>query len=136
MVATRLTGRIFLAAATLAGTALVPALASAEPDADVNWSRLNLSVSNDNRGELPRTVVLSCHPVGGSHPHAASACQTLSAVDGDLSALSEGQAMCTLIHQPVTYSARGYWQGRPVTFEKTYSNKCVAEASTGKVFAF
>ncbi|KAA5832814.1 SSI family serine proteinase inhibitor [Saccharopolyspora hirsuta] len=136
MVETRLTGRIFLAAATLAGTALVPALANAEPAADVNWSTLNLTVSTENRGEAPRTAVLSCHPVGGSHPHAKSACQTLSAVDGDLNLLGEGQAMCTLIHQPVTYTARGYWQGRPVAFEKTYSNKCIAEASTGKVFAF
>ncbi|MGW1677686.1 SSI family serine proteinase inhibitor [Saccharopolyspora sp. NPDC002376] len=136
MVDTRLTGRIFLTAVALAGTALVPALANAEPAADVNGSMLNLTVSGQNRGETPRSTVLSCHPVGGSHPNAGSACQTLEAVNGDLNQLTAGQAVCNLNYQPVTFSARGTWQGRPVTFEKTYSNQCVAEASTGKVFAF
>ncbi|GAA4619923.1 SSI family serine proteinase inhibitor [Saccharopolyspora hordei] len=136
MVDTRLTGRIFLTAAALTGAALVPALANAEPAAEANGSTLHLTVSTQNRDEAPRTVVLNCHPSGGSHPHADAACQTLDAVNGDLNLLSEGQAMCTLQYQPVTYTASGTWQGRPVSFEKTYSNECVAEASTGKVFAF
>ncbi|MER7077147.1 Subtilisin inhibitor-like [Saccharopolyspora kobensis] len=136
MVETRLTGRIFLAAATLAGTALAPALANAEPAAEANWSTLNLTVSSANRDEVPRNAVLNCHPAGGTHPHAASACQTLNAVGGDLTKLTEAQSTCNFIHKPVTYTARGTWQGRPVTFEKTYSNKCIADASTGKVFAF
>ncbi|MDA3626512.1 SSI family serine proteinase inhibitor [Saccharopolyspora sp. WRP15-2] len=136
MVDTRLTGRTFLAAATLAGAALVPAMANAEPAAEQAGSTLHLTVSGQNRDELPRNVVLSCHPAGGTHPNAGSACQTLEAVNGDLNQLTAGQAICNLNYQPVTYSARGTWQGRPVTFEKTYSNQCVADASTGKVFAF
>ncbi|MDA3643199.1 protease inhibitor [Saccharopolyspora indica] len=136
MVDTRLTGRIFLAAATLAGTALAPALANAEPAAEANWSTLNLTISTENRDEAPRTAVLSCHPVGGTHPHAAAACQTLNAVSGDLTQLTQAQTTCNFIHKPVTYTARGSWQGRPVVFEETYSNQCIAEATTGKVFAF
>jgi hypothetical protein len=136
MVETRLTGRIFLAAATLAGTALVPALANAEPATGVNGSALNLSVHAETRGEPPRSALLTCHPSGGSHPNADAACQALGEVNGDFNLLGGGHSICTQNYAPVKVAARGNWQGRPVNFEKTYSNSCIAESETGKVFVF
>ncbi|MCI2416711.1 SSI family serine proteinase inhibitor [Saccharopolyspora sp. K220] len=134
MAATRLIARTFLASAMLASTALAPALANAEPAA--SGSMMNLTVRSEMRGDDFRTALLTCEPAGGSHPHASAACQTLDTVHGDLNLLSEGHSMCPLVYKPVKLAAKGSWQGRPVTFEKTYSNDCVAEAATGKVFAF
>ncbi|GAA0516386.1 hypothetical protein GCM10011581_46290 [Saccharopolyspora subtropica] len=136
MAAQQLFGRAVLVAATLAGTVLTPALASAEPTTASAGSMLHLSVQGTARDDLPRTVVLTCDPAGGSHPYAPAACQTLQAVNGNLDLLNSGHAMCTLNYAPVTLTARGHWHNRPVTFEKTFPNACVAEAATGKVFAF
>jgi subtilisin inhibitor-like len=136
MAAKRLIGRTFLAAATLAGTALVPALADAEPASTAARSMMNLSVRGEQRGDPLRTAVLTCEPAGGSHPHANDACETLKAVNGDIGKLAGAHTVCPMVLKPVTLTARGSWQGQPVSFEKKYSNECVAEAETGKVFSF
>ncbi|MGP4020422.1 SSI family serine proteinase inhibitor [Saccharopolyspora sp. 5N708] len=114
--------------------ALVPALANAETAG--TGSMMNLTARGETRGDAFRAALLTCEPAGGSHPHASAACQTLDAVNGDFNLLSGGHSMCPLVYKPVKLTAKGNWHGRPVTFEKTFSNDCVAEAATGKVFAF
>ncbi len=136
MAAQQLIGRTLLAAATLVGTALAPALAHAQPASATTGTMMNLSVRGELRGDGTRTAFLTCEPTGGSHPFATDACQELSNVKGDFNQLSGGHSICQLDHRPVTLIATGNWRGQPVTFEKTYSNECVAKAATGKVFSF
>ncbi|WP_433869949.1 SSI family serine proteinase inhibitor [Saccharopolyspora sp. CA-218241] len=139
MPAPRLIGRTLLATAALAGVAAAPAAASPEP-----VSALRLAVhgeavgSTAEPGAALRTALLTCDPAGGTHPKAEAACTDLAGVRGDLTALAESRPakMCPLIYQPVTVTAQGTWRGKPVSFEQTFSNDCVATSSTGEVFAF
>ncbi|MEV0051706.1 SSI family serine proteinase inhibitor [Saccharopolyspora shandongensis] len=135
MAAKRLIGRTLLAAATLAGTALAPALAHAQPASAAHGTVMNLSIRGEGRDDV-RNAFLTCEPAGGSHPYAQDACQALRDVNGDFNLLSTGNSTCPLVYRPVTLTAQGRWQGKPVTFEKTYSNECVAGVATGKVFSF
>lgn len=136
MAAKRLIARTCLAAAALVGTALAPALAHAEPDSSAH-SMVNLSIRGEARDDI-RTAFLTCEPTGGSHPYAQDACQALKDVNGDFTKLTteHSTSTCPLNYKPVTLTAKGRWQGKPVTFEKTFPNDCVAGAATGKVFSF
>ncbi|NSC20987.1 protease inhibitor SIL-V5 [Streptomyces albus subsp. chlorinus] len=80
---------------------------------------------------------LTCDPnPRGSHPRAAEACAALDRANGDLDALPGDPGLCTMEHAPVTVSARGTHEGRPVTWEKTYPNSCALHRATGPVFDF
>ncbi|MFJ4811045.1 SSI family serine proteinase inhibitor [Streptomyces longwoodensis] len=74
---------------------------------------------------------LSCHPGGGSHPHADAACAALdrnSVWGRDAFAPVPEGSMCTLQYGgPATAHVTGRWAGRPVdaTFER--ANGCEIE---------
>ncbi len=138
MATTRLIGRTMLAAAALAGAALTPALAGAEPAPAPADSLINLSAYEEGRAGTHRTAVLTCDPNGGTHPNADVACAKLAGADGkfqDLGAQNNNKA-CPMDYRPVTYTAEGTWRGKPVEFEQKFANDCVAAAHTGEVFKF
>lgn len=88
-----------------------------------------------------RAVTLSCAPTAsGTHPDARSACAELRASDGDFGALVERargkKRFCTKEFRPVVVTATGVWQGQRVSFERTFANECVKNASGASVFAF
>ena len=84
----------------------------------------------------PRVATLRCEPAGGRHPHAATACQNVAAVDGDLAALEVDRGPCTLEYAPVTVRALGWWRDRPVSYVETFGNRCHLLRETGTLFAF
>lgn len=106
--------------------ALIPAFSPAE-------SSFVLSVQ---RGDTLQLSNLTCGPTGGLHPRAEEACLALSDVDGQVSGLSTGQALCTLEHDPVLVTASGTWRGETRTFQAEFPNQCVMRAETGPVFDF
>ena len=135
MTALPLIGRVLVAAALTAGTALAPAAASAVPAG----STLQLSVTGQPGPSGYRTAVLTCEPHGGTHPKAETACTDLATTNGDFHAMTSRQpkpAMCTLDLKEVTLRANGTWRGKPVNFEQKFPNICVAKSRTGEVFAF
>ena len=138
MAAKPLIRRTLVAATALLGTALLPTLAHATPAAAPAGSKINLEVRGEGRGDDAHSALLTCFPAGGSHPNASAACDELRAVNGDFGSLGAHQAnkVCPMNLDPVVLTARGTWQGKPVDFTKRFSNRCVAEAQTGKVFAF
>ncbi|MFH9980065.1 subtilase-type protease inhibitor [Streptomyces sp. NPDC017179] len=85
-----------------------------------------------------RAVTLSCAPTpSGTHPAATEACAELQGTDGDFATLTPGgRVVCTKEYNPVVVMAEGAWQGRRVSYERTYSNECVKNASVTSVFAF
>ncbi|MCM2578993.1 SSI family serine proteinase inhibitor [Streptomyces meridianus] len=83
-----------------------------------------------------REVLLSCFPVEGSHPHGVEACAVLVHSGGDLDALAVTAHPCTREYHPVAVAATGAWAGRPVHWERTFSNPCVLDSATGPVFRF
>ncbi|MFE9173007.1 protease inhibitor [Streptomyces kebangsaanensis] len=85
-----------------------------------------------------RAVTLTCAPApSGSHPAAPDACAELRAAGGDLAALTAGDdVLCTREYNPVVITAQGVWQGKRVSYERTFSNECVKNASATSVFAF
>ncbi|WP_432136413.1 MULTISPECIES: subtilase-type protease inhibitor [unclassified Streptomyces] len=85
-----------------------------------------------------RAVTLSCAPTSsGTHPAPASACAELRAADGDLDALAEpGPAICTREYAPVVVTVDGVWQGLRVSYERTFANECLMNASGSSLFAF
>ncbi|MFI9600294.1 subtilase-type protease inhibitor [Streptomyces sp. NPDC052043] len=85
-----------------------------------------------------RAVTLSCAPMPfGTHPAAREACAELRGADGDFGALTPSDRVaCTREYNPVVVTAQGVWQGRRVTYERTYANECVKNASATSVFAF
>jgi hypothetical protein len=115
---------------------VLPALASvlamagpAHPD-----SALTLTLRNDS-AEIA-SVTLECGPAGGSHPHHDRACRTLDSVDGDFGRLPKEQILCPMDYAPVTATASGHWHARMVVFQRTYPNRCAANAGTASVFDF
>lgn len=97
-------------------------------------SVLTLTLRNDS-GEIA-SATLECGPAGGSHSHHDRACRALVAVDGDFAKLPKEQILCPMIYAPVTATASGHWQSRPVVFVHTYTNQCAANAESASVFDF
>jgi hypothetical protein len=121
----------------LAAVALTMGASPAQPAPQeaVPGNRLYLSVTRgDARAGHTRGTELICDPPQG-HAHAAEACQELDAAKGDISRIrSKADVFCSLIYAPITASARGEWNGRPIDYTHTFSNSCVMGAETGAVF--
>lgn len=85
-----------------------------------------------------RAVTLTCAPTAsGTHPAAAAACAELRAAHGDPSALAaEDSVMCTREYAPVVVTVDGVWQGRRLSYERTFANECVKNAGSASVFTF
>ncbi|MBB1243173.1 subtilase-type protease inhibitor [Streptomyces durbertensis] len=84
-----------------------------------------------------RAVTLNCQPTGGSHPAAAKACADLFKADGDFNALPVNEdRMCPMIYDPYVVTAEGVFDGRRVSYERTFGNSCVLGAEQSHVFAF
>jgi len=84
-----------------------------------------------------KVVTLECDPAGGTHPNSKAACADLATADGDLDQVVDDQLVaCTLEYRPVTASAHGHWEGRPVTWNQEYPNDCTLTTDTGTVFRF
>ncbi|WP_369392646.1 subtilase-type protease inhibitor [Streptomyces sp. CG1] len=100
-----------------------------------NWLYLTVvrgetAQSGDRHGTL-----LLCDPVPLGYARAAEACGELAAANGDIARIPQKKVFCQMIYAPVTVHAHGQWNGQPVDYQKTYSNKCTMEAQTGAVFA-
>lgn len=138
MAATRLISHTFLAATAAAAATLVPATATAAPPPNHEFSFVDLSVRQDHGDPRLRGALLTCNPTGGTHPKADAACTSLTKANGDFGALrsEDATSACTLEYQPVTVTAKGKWNNKPVQYTKVYSNACVLKKQTGDVFAF
>lgn len=85
-----------------------------------------------------RAVTLSCGPtVSGTHPAPAAACAELGLAGGDPSALAvESDRACTRQYDPVTVTLDGVWQGKRISYERTFSNECVKDSYDSVLFSF
>jgi hypothetical protein len=85
-----------------------------------------------------RAVTLSCMPgPSGTHPAPSRACAELRAAGGDPDALAgPGDAMCTKQYDPVVVTVDGVWQGKRLSFERTFANECLKNASGSSLFSF
>jgi hypothetical protein len=131
-------------AATAAGfLALGPTPASAVPvaaTAPMNQGpdALVLSVAKadpQNQSGVEQAVTLSCTPTAeGTHPDATAACDSLIDVGGDIAGLPAANTLCPMIYLPVTATAVGVWNGRQLSYHRTFTNQCVMLRATGEVF--
>lgn len=85
-----------------------------------------------------RAVTLTCAPTAsGTHPAAPLACAELRGAGGDFDALTAGgDIVCTREYDPVVVTADGVWQGKRVSYRRTFANDCVKNASVTGVFTF
>ncbi|MDG9727501.1 MULTISPECIES: protease inhibitor [unclassified Streptomyces] len=123
-----------LAGASLASPATAPASLHAP-------SALVLTVGHGESAATAapvRAVTLTCTPTAsGTHPDAASACAELRGAGGDLDALTaDSGVLCTREYAPVVVTVDGVWQGRHVSYERTFANECVKNAGSASVFTF
>lgn len=131
----RLLASAIVTTALTAGIVSLPSSASAStrPARSV----LFLTVAHgEGGGTVSWAAVLTCDPAGGSHPAAQEACDELAAVTGDIAALSEDPGPCTMIYDPVTVTAEGWWRGQMKSFRATYANSCVLYRQTRGIFDF
>ncbi|WP_324268586.1 SSI family serine proteinase inhibitor [Saccharopolyspora mangrovi] len=121
---------MLLASALIAGTAVVPGVATAAPPDSAMRLTVESKVLTANKfGEL------KCHPAGGTHQHAAKACEELEKVNGDFTAMQANLSKaCTMEYQPVTAKIEGKWRGKDVSYTQTFSNSCTMQVKTGVVF--
>ena len=130
-----------LAAALLAvpansARAAAGSAADTSDTSDTPADQLLLTVSGAQNTWI-RGVALTCPPAADTpHPHAAEACAELAATAGDLDTLPSDANPCPMIYNPVTATADGTFDGRPVAWQRTYPNSCFMEAATGPVFRF
>jgi hypothetical protein len=118
-------------AALTVGIAIAPCACAAMARAETS---LTLSVQT---GQQTSERTLRCNPPAGNHPSPAAACDALAAAGGDFTKL-RGQPgmMCFDIYDPVSAHARGVYNGTPVDFQHTYSNRCDLDRRTSPVFGF
>ncbi|MCT9005427.1 SSI family serine proteinase inhibitor [Streptomyces sp. NPDC054766] len=106
--------------------ALMPPPARPEDSAD-SADRLTVTV-HDVGGGADGTFELECHPAGGSHPHAAEACDRLDRMTTwgkDTFAPVPPDTLCTMEYGgPATAHVTGTWAGRPVDARYDRSNGC------------
>lgn len=110
-----------------------PAQPTPRETAPGNWLYVTVA-KGDTRSRETRGTLLLCGPPQG-HRHATRACEELRAAGGDIARIPPKDVYCPMVHAPVTASARGQWNGRPVAYTKTFSNACLMAANTGAVFA-
>jgi hypothetical protein len=111
-------------------------VAAAQP-ASAAVGSLTLSITPDKTG-IPKTVTLTCQPTGGTHPDGEAACTDLAKVSGQISWIPRLPGYyCLSLYDPVTASANGVWNGRPISYSQKFTNSCEANISTGgHVFHF
>ncbi|GAA4574574.1 hypothetical protein GCM10023176_41870 [Micromonospora coerulea] len=126
-------------AATLGGLAAVaaphPRTAGAAPRPGPETPSV-LLLTVDPATAASRSTVLVCGPAGGLHPDPTTACRLVARVDGDLAGLDVDPGLCTLEHAPLTVRALGFWQDRPVSYARTFDNRCALRRGTGTLFDF
>ncbi|WP_369251491.1 protease inhibitor [Streptomyces sp. R41] len=85
-----------------------------------------------------RAVTLNCAPTAsGTHPAAGLACAELRGAGGDFDALTvRDGAFCTKQFDPVVVTVDGVWQGKRVSYERTFANECVKNSYGMTVFTF
>ncbi|MFJ4647119.1 subtilase-type protease inhibitor [Streptomyces bobili] len=131
-----------LTAASVCGTLTGSALAApAAPASLYAPSALVLTLGHGESATAvspARAVTLTCAPgPSGSHPAAALACAELRAAGGDFEVLADpGDAWCTREYDPIVVTVDGVWQGKRVSYERTFSNDCVKNSSGSVLFAF
>ncbi|MCX4238110.1 protease inhibitor [Streptomyces ortus] len=132
---------ITLTATAVCGPLAGTALATPSPTALYAPSAL---VFTTGHGEFAaeatpeRAVTLNCAPTAsGTHPAAVSACAELRAVSGDFDALStRSDVLCTREYDPVVVTVEGVWQGKRISYERTFANECVKESYGTTVFTY
>ncbi|MFD5585908.1 subtilase-type protease inhibitor [Streptomyces sp. NPDC127063] len=132
------------AALTLTATAVCGPLTGAAHAAPASLYAPSALVLTTGHGESAtsatpaRAVTLSCAPTAsGTHPDPAAACAELRRAGGDLDVLSAGtDVLCTKQYDPVVVTVDGVWQGKRVSYERTFANECVKTAHGSAVFAF
>ncbi|MFE9681199.1 SSI family serine proteinase inhibitor [Streptomyces sp. NPDC002701] len=123
-----------LAACALLAAGPVPARATTFPESlPADWLYVTVT-SGDTRSGGTRGTLLLCDPPQG-HEQAERACGELRAARGEVGRIPLKEAYCPMVHAPVSASARGRWDGRPITYRETFANACVMAARTGAVFA-
>ncbi|KUL21082.1 protease inhibitor [Streptomyces regalis] len=123
----------------LTGSAL--AAPDATPTSLYAPSALVLTVAHGDTAGMStpvRAVTLSCAPTSsGTHPDSASACAELRGVSGNFDALTARDGvLCTKQYDPVIVTVDGVWQGKRVSYERTFANECVKGSYTTSLFAF
>lgn len=132
-----------LTATAVGGPFAGSALAAPEPGAAGLYAPSAL-VLTTGHGETAaavtpeRAVTLTCAPKpSGTHPAAAEACAELRVSGGDFDALTgRVGAMCSKQYDPVVVAVQGVWQGKRVTYERTFANECVKDSAATVLFAF
>ncbi|WP_413760137.1 protease inhibitor [Streptomyces sp. MMBL 11-3] len=132
---------ITLTATAVCGPLTGTALAGPSPTSLYAPSSLVLTTGH---GEIAaeaapeRAVTLSCAPTAsGTHPAAVAACGELRATGGDFDALmARSGVLCTREYDPVVVTVDGVWQGRRISYERTFANECVKNSYGTAVFTF
>ncbi|MGA9715305.1 MAG: SSI family serine proteinase inhibitor [Aeromicrobium sp.] len=76
-------------------------------------------------GAEPRTMTLSCAPVGGSHPNASAACAKLAEAGAPIFEPVAGSTTCTMIFGgPQTATISGIYEGEEVDASFSRANGC------------
>ncbi|MFI5492355.1 SSI family serine proteinase inhibitor [Actinoplanes sp. NPDC051859] len=128
-------GALTLLATCATGAGILAATAGPAAAARVP-SQLALTVAAQDGTDVSMAL-LTCQPAGGAHPRAAAACATVASVNGRIASLDvDPNGACTREYQPVTASAVGIWEGRPVRYTETFSNRCEMLRETGPLFDF
>lgn len=98
--------------------------------------RTQLTLSYEADAGNATAVELGCDPATGPHPKKKQACAALSRAGGHPGRITPARTMCYLIYAPVHAHVTGTWRGRPITWSRTYGNRCEMNRATGILFAF
>ncbi|UNO40851.1 SSI family serine proteinase inhibitor [Streptomyces sp. MST-110588] len=117
----------------VASAATAPAAAAPIPllpsrTAPTAGDHLTVTVSHSGGPATDGTYELRCHPAGGTHPAARSACALLDRLTtwgSDPFAPVASDSQCTMQYGgPATARVTGVWAGRPVKANFKRSNGC------------
>ncbi|GAB3461127.1 SSI family serine proteinase inhibitor [Actinophytocola sediminis] len=128
-------GGMLLAVVSLLFLAATSATASPAQSAPTDREESSLTLMVWGPDTTSAGAELRCNPPGGDHPDPLTACDALTAANGDFTHLASGAFyVCTMELRQVTAIAVGTWEGQTVRWHQQYSNPCVLRAETGTVF--
>ncbi|MEU5306851.1 SSI family serine proteinase inhibitor [Streptomyces noursei] len=133
----------FLFTAALAALLPSTSVSAEEPSVNVDIRPITILVLTSawagiNPNSAPdEFAVLRCNPPRGKHPYAEQACETIRAANGDIEKVNVNpEGLCPDIYNPITVTAQGWWNGKKVSYSKTFGNSCQLSRTTGAIFAF
>ncbi|GII80867.1 hypothetical protein Sru01_58490 [Sphaerisporangium rufum] len=97
----------------------------------------SIGVGHELRWPPVRAALVTCEPLGGTHPNPAAACTKIISVRGDLGRLpTPPRTFCVDDYDPYLVYTMGTWDGAQLSSSRIFTNRCWMQSIAGVLVNF